>query len=185
MPTLSNVNHEEFCQHYAAAADGAIRGNAYRAYLAAGYKNGTGARGTAHRLMQRPEVVARIAELKSEQFRRLHMTVEEILAQLARIARADVRDVFDESGALLPVRSIDPDTAAALTSVEVVTTRAPSGESTDVEYTAKIRLADKIQALRTLAQHAKLIGNDGDGADRLAHALADRLEAARKRRKST
>ena len=45
----------------------------------------------------------------------------------------------------------------------------------------KIRRHDKMAALKILAQHFKIIGEDNDGVNQLANALADRLNAAKKR----
>ena len=48
-------------------------------------------------------------------------------------------------------------------------------------YTRKVRRFDKNPALNTLAKHFKLVGDEGDGVNALASALADRLQSARKR----
>lgn len=57
MPILENPRHEQFAQHVAAGAPIA------KAYTACGYSAG-GAKQSSHKLARRPEVAARIAEIR-------------------------------------------------------------------------------------------------------------------------
>jgi hypothetical protein len=47
--------------------------------------------------------------------------------------------------------------------------------------TAKVKFMSKDASLTTLAKRFKLIGDEGDGVNALATALADRLKTARSR----
>lgn len=72
MPTLSNKRHEKYCQ---LVATGYTK---RQSYVAAGFKDN---RGNAALLYKRPEVAARIAELKDQNFK-----LEEKIAEVTKNA---------------------------------------------------------------------------------------------------
>ena len=83
MPALTNPRWERFCHEYIARPD-----NATEAYKAAGYAaQGNGAEVNACRLLQRPEVVARIRELQAGAAAQAQVTVAGLIAE-AEAARA-------------------------------------------------------------------------------------------------
>ncbi len=86
---------------------------------------------------------------------------------------------------------LDDDTAAAISGIEVES-RIESEMVEDLAtgemvkrmspvITTKIKKSDKVAALNILAKHFKLVGDEGDGVNALASALADRLQSARRR----
>lgn len=86
MPALKNPKHEAFCRNrvYQQMAIGA-------AYRAAGYKGGKGGKANATRLSQRPEIVARIAELQVKLEEKTGWTAEKRLKTLEDIAGRNER----------------------------------------------------------------------------------------------
>lgn len=175
---LANSRHEEFVLHYIATR------NMARSYAMAGYADSNGGRVMACRLARRPEVAARIAFLLGQRFKALQMDADEILARTAQIARADVRQVFDDKGALLKVTEMDEDAAAAVAGIETIEEFSGTGKDrVKIGDVRKVRLRDPMPALRLLAEYKKLVKTPDDGANALANALADRLKAARERRK--
>ena len=113
------------------------------------------------------------------------MSSDEILEELAKLARSNVRNMFkaetyiDDTGAeKRRVLMMDPlemgeDAAAAIAGIEVV------GIANSVLSTTKVKHWDKHAALRTLAQIHKLIGAEVE--INLGNELAQRMAAARKR----
>lgn len=142
--------------------------------------------------MTESAVRERIAELSETQLQASDITATRVMLELGRIAFSDVRKVFREDGQLIPVHELDDDAAAAIQGIEHEThvlvgrkeLNLATGEMeptvTQVR-TTKIKRANKDAALQTLAKHFKLIGDEGDGVNALANALADRLKTARKR----
>lgn len=181
MPRLSTEKREAFARNYLIVKD------ADRAATRVGYASGVG-----QQLMLVPEVRERIAELSETQLQASDITAQRVMLELGRIAFSDVRKVFREDGQLIPVHELDDDAAAAIQGIEHEThvlvgrkeLNLATGEMeptiTQVR-TAKIKRANKDAALQTLAKHFKLIGDEGDGVNALANALADRLKTARKR----
>jgi hypothetical protein len=165
--------------------------NGERAAEAAGY-----APATALSLTKRADVRARVQELREGLLKATDITAQRVMLELARVAFADVRKVFDTDGKLIPIHKLDDDAAASIAGIEFETTsKVNKGklvinlatgemepETTEVHTkVAKIKRYNKDAALTTLAKHFKLVGDEGDGVNALANALADRLNAARKR----
>jgi phage terminase small subunit len=143
------------------------------------------ARQTAYELEQDPAIRARIAELRAEKLRALHMDADEILARAAMIARSDPRALFDEKGNLRPLSELSDQEAAAIAGIE--SSEEFDGKGKDrvkVGDVRKVRLRDPMPALRLLAEHKKLVKSPEEGLNALAGAIADRLKAARERRRT-
>ena len=133
--------------------------NAAGAAERAGYSART-AKQIAYGLMQKPHVKTAIDAALAERAERAKLTADEVLIELARIARSDLRRAFDADGRLKAIGDLDEDTARTLASVEVVTRRVP-GQGDDgaaeVEYVHKIKGWDKIAALTLAAKHLGLV----------------------------
>lgn len=68
-----------------------------------------------------------------------------------RVLRGDIRKAFDENGRLKPLSEIDPDTAAAIASIE--TEEIFEGEGAErrlVGVVHRIEMRDKIEAIKIL-----------------------------------
>lgn len=77
---------EAFCQSYARY------GNATRAAKEGGYSAKT-AHAIGHKLLMKAEIEARIAAIKAERFKALHMSADEALAEIAKVARFNMKAV--------------------------------------------------------------------------------------------
>lgn len=181
MGALTNARHEAF-------ARGVARGlPATRVATSLGYHYNH-----AYDVQVRPDVTARIAELIESQLQPHDISAQRVLLELGRIAFGDVRKVFRADGQLIPIHELDDDAAATITGIEYETHTKRGAKELNLETgemepvvievrTAKIKRAGKDAALGMLAKHYKLIGDEGDGVNALANALADRLKSARKR----
>lgn len=105
---------------------------------------------------KRPNVQARIAELRKESMEKTNVTAERVIAELAKIAFFDIRKVVDKDGNPLPIQELDEDTAKAMVGLDVVQFgNADAGRGTVL----KVKMADKLGALTTLARHHGLLND--------------------------
>lgn len=172
---LLNLKEETFCQELA-------RGVTFRrAAINAGYVVNASISHTAGRLVRQGHIQARVREIMATQFEQANITAARVKRELARIAFADIRDLYDDAGNLIPPNLLDDDTAALVSRIDVETRWEGRGDAAEPVTTKKIRLHDKMAALSILARHFKLVGEETEGVNALANALADRLKAARRR----
>jgi len=103
--------------------------NATQAAIRTGYAAGS-AEVTGSRLLRNAKVQTAISAAQQQQTEKLGTTVEGVLSGIARLARADIRKLFDERGNLHSIRDLEDD-----------------------ERVHKIRLWDKNAALTNLARY--------------------------------
>jgi phage terminase small subunit len=85
---------------------------------------------------------------KLSTFKRLDLTGEQVLRELARIGFRDIRQLFDEQDGLRPVRDLSDDVAASVCAVEIDELFEGSGKDRkQMGWTKKVKLWDKVQAL--------------------------------------
>ncbi len=102
----------------------------------------------------RPEVAA----VQAEHLKRLDLTAEQVLRELARIGFSDIRLLFDEHDALRPISTLNEQRAAMISAVDQDALFFGSGKNRQqIWVTKKIKLWDKVQALTTLARHFQLL----------------------------
>ncbi len=171
MPKLSDFRREIFAQHFVANGF-----NSVKAARAAGY---VGSASSAAGVRRHPEVEERIRELLADQMAELQVDAMSVKRQIARIAFADPRALFDEHGNLIPIHDLDDDTAATISGIEVEVRK--DAEGNHVSNIVKIKRHSSLDALVFLGKHFKLVGDDNDGVNAFANALADRLNAAKRR----
>jgi phage terminase small subunit len=128
--------------------------NATQAAIRAGYAAGS-ADVEGVRLLGNASVAIAIQDAKKARSERTAITADRVAREFAKVGRSDVRKLFTREGALKPIHEMDDDTAASISSIEVVTRSIPGadGEPARVEYSHKIRTYDKITALTQLARH--------------------------------
>lgn len=130
--------------------------NGTRAAIAAGYSE-KGADVAAIRMLGNARVQKLIAELTEQRLKRLDITADRVLGELARLAFVDPRKFFNDDGTAKPISQLDDDTAAALAGVEVFEEFEGSGENRKFAgYTKKFKIADKRGSLELLGKHLKL-----------------------------
>lgn len=128
-----------------------------------------------------PLVQRRAQELIRTKFERRNITGDRVMTELARLAFASAKDMFDpETGRMLQIHEMDDDTAATVVGFDTEIRTEGRGDAAKEYTVVKVKRGDKLGALTILAKHFKLV-NDDDGVNALAGALADRLNAAKKR----
>jgi phage terminase small subunit len=171
--------HEAFLLHYVARPH-----NATAAYIAAGFSP-NGAAQSVNQLLKDQLIRDRLKVLIEEKHKALHMDVDEILARTAMIARTSSAVLYQADGNLRPIGELEETEHAAIAGVEVTEIYSGTGKDrVKVGETKKVRLRDPLPALRLLAEHKKLVKNNDEGVNALASAIADRLKAARERRRA-
>lgn len=124
---------EQFCREYL------IDLNATQAAIRAGYSAKTANR-EGSRLLTKPEIQTKVAELMAERTHRTERDADEVLRRLWLIVEADLRKVFHPDGTMLSPAELPEDLAAALASIKI-------GE------TFEVKANDRLKALELLARH--------------------------------
>ena len=131
-----------------------------------------------NRLIADPRVQKKARELVVTRFERANISADRVMTEIARLAFASAKDMFDpQTGRLLGIHEMDDDTAATVVGFDVEERETRDGTPYTVK---KVKRGDKLGALTLLAKHFKLV-NDNDGINAYAQSLADRLNAAKKR----
>lgn len=142
---------ERFVQEYL------IDLNATQAAIRAGYSRRT-AEQQGSRLLRYAQVAAAVRAGRQAQAARLQMTADEVLEELAVIARSDIGDVLDfgsEDGAprFRPVNTITPRARRAISAVKVKRYVEGGGEDARTVEIVEFKLWSKDAALARLASH--------------------------------
>lgn len=155
MPVLANAKHELFAQDLA-------RGNtAKAAYVAAGYQDDDG---NASKLAAQPEIRSRVQEITGAAAERAGVTAERVIAELAKIAFADIRNVVTwrpEVGLVEGLGEGDAPSTVLMSRVTVLdsgelsqeTASAVAEVSQGASGSLKVKMHDKTAALEKLGRH--------------------------------
>lgn len=122
--------------------------NASRAARAAGYKSPVFPKEYAVGIEVNRRLKERLDGLK--------ISGERVLREMARIAFSDTRKLFNDDGTPKDFMKLDPDTRAAILSMDLET----QGESKNWKTVTKYRMMDKLKALDQLAKHLQLYPNE-------------------------
>ena len=139
--------------------------NATQAAIRAGYSKDT-AYSIGCENLTKPEIQEAINEAVTARSKRVEVTADMVVRELAMIAFVDIRQAFDADGNLLPIKDMPENVARAiggidLTQVKLLEGSDPDGEGQTLrEQMAKLKLIDKKGALELLGRHLKLYGAD-------------------------
>lgn len=141
--------------------------NATKAAERAGYSKKT-AQEQSSRLLSNVMVAAAIAEKQKGRAKRLEITADRILQELAKLAFYDPGEMLEDDGSMKQVKDIDPNTRMAIAGLEVTELFEGTGDQKHAYgISKKIKLADKRSALVDLGKHMKLFdgsaGQKGSG----------------------
>lgn len=125
--------------------------NATQAAIRAGYSPRS-ARVQAAGLLANPNIQEAIRKANEKRIRRIEITGDRVLQELARIAFADITQALNDDGTPKALSEIDEDTRRALVGLE--TEERSDGEA--AIRVRKLRLADKIRAAELLGKHLRL-----------------------------
>ena len=141
--------------------------NATQAAIRAKYSKKTaGAIGEEN--LKKPDIAKAIQAEMDKRSKRTEITADKVLQELAKLGFADIRNVFNEHGQLLPIHMLPAEVAASISSIEVVTTRIPGSDPVEVEHTSKIKFWDKRGSLELLGKHLKLFTDKVEIGGRLS-----------------
>lgn len=162
---LKNDKQEQFCKEYL------IDLNATQAAIRAGYSEKT-ARQQGQRLLTKVDIQNRIAELKAERSRRIEITADMVVQEIAKIAFSDLGDFMtwnvDGEVSMLPQEDID---TAALQSIKSNRILRPIGEDEEIiDASLEVKLHPKMKALELLYKHT-------NGSDALLQAQLKKAQA--------
>jgi phage terminase small subunit len=130
----------------------------------------------AWELVRKPHVAAAIEEQLAAREQRTRITADRVLAEYAKIAFADLGEIFDDNGELLTIKAMPADIRAAISSFEIET--ADRGEGAVLNI-AKIKMLDKLGALGQVGRHLGLFNDKLEISGKVD--VANSILAARQR----
>ncbi len=113
MARLKNRQHEHFCYFF---VSNGFKGAA--AARAARYGTAN-ARQQAAVLITKPDIICRIDELNNDLLDGIAMSAAEAAAELGKMARFDIRDLYDSDGNFIPVHELPSEAAVSVQEFEV------------------------------------------------------------------
>lgn len=153
--------------------------NGTRAAIAAGISESNAAV-QASKWLRNPKIAAAIQAGMDKRAKKLDISAERVLQEIAKMAFVDARKFFNADGTIKPVTELDDDTAAALQGfdVEKLYQHFAKGAAQETGTVSKIKIADKTKSLELLGRHLKLFTDkvEVSGLD----GLYERLQEARK-----
>lgn len=148
-----NLRQRAFLKHYLSGPPG-VRGNGAQSALLAGYSE-KAAREQASELLTYPHIKAAV----DRHVARLNITTERVLSEIAKIAFADMREIASWGPHGVTFKpSEDLDEAASAAIAEVSETVTEAGTS------VRVKLHDKLGALRDLAKVLKIVDPEREAA---------------------
>lgn len=133
-------------------------GKGHLAAIQAGYSaKGQNATRQSVKLLKRPTVIAALRERQDRLAIKYELTTESVIAEIAKIALFDPGNLFDETGALLPIKKMPPQVRAAIASIEIE--EIESGGK-PIGRVKKIKIWDKNSALEKAMKHLGLFSED-------------------------
>src|SRR5215472_4983746 len=123
--------------------------NGRQAAIRAGYSAKT-AEVQGSRLLRVAKVRAALESAMQARSRRTEVTADHVVAELARIAFANLRDLWPRPGERINLHRLDHNRTAALEELTVVEAVDSGGV---VHRTTRLKMHDKLAALTSLARH--------------------------------
>ena len=163
---------QRFCDEYI------VDLNATQAAIRAGYSRHT-ARSIGSENLTKPAIIAEIEISKANRAERTGIDAAWVLTRLATEVEADINDIFDDDGAVLPVSEWPLIWRQGLvTGIDVEIIKGPDGY--EMGIVKKIRFSDRLKRLELIARHVNVKAFD----ERVSIGIDDipgRMERALKR----
>lgn len=145
---LSNRRYERFCREYT------VDRNASQAYIRAGYApNGS----NASRLLNQLEIQIRIAQLDHEVFHKVDVTNERIIEEYAKLAFAEMVDVYIPGTRMFKNFEDMPDDVRA--AIESLETCPITGKIIKLKMATKKGALDSLAKIKNMFQDHKEAGS--------------------------
>ncbi len=162
-PRRLSEKQDRFCREYV------IDGNAYQAALRADYSETT-ARVKSGAWLGKVRIKQRIDELKARITKKLDVTAERVVAELAKLGFSNINDfvVIDEDGetSFKSFEGMEIDKLAAVESIKVSKTENKDG---DRQYTTtNFKLYNKADALEKLCRYLGIFRDNAPNAEKEA-----------------
>lgn len=130
--------------------------NGKHAAIAAGYSKKT-AEATASRMLRNSKVKGLLAKFSAPANKKMNISVERTLTELARCAYLDPRMLFRNDGSIKHISELDDDTAACIAGVEM---GGRGGKRVE-----RVKMTDKLRALDMLGRYLKLFSEEHAATD--------------------
>jgi len=144
-----------FCKEYL------IDLNATQAAIRAGYSEKTSGR-IGQENLQKPVIQETIQKSMDKRSKKIEITSDRILEEVARVAYQNIQEFYNEDGTLKPLHELPEDVARTIASIEI-TEKAGSmkiggeeGLRHVAEQLKKIKTYDKMKALELLGKYKNL-----------------------------
>jgi len=128
--------------------------NGKQAAVRAGY-SAKSAEAQASRLLRNTAVQAALGEAMQARSQRTEVTADRVVAELAKLAFADMRDYWPRPGETIDLHRLDEDRTAAISefTIDETETCPKDGGPTVIKRKTRIKLYDKKAALDSLARN--------------------------------
>jgi phage terminase small subunit len=161
---------EAFCVEVVKSPN-ANMAEAYRIAFDAGRLTPQARTQNACKLLDKPQIIARIADLRANAVRETEITIEKVLDEICCIAFLDPLTAYDADGNMLPIHEMPERTRRAIRSIEVF----QNGR-------VNIKFHDKVQALERLMRFLGMFAKDNaqrvrDVFDNMTRPQLKHLEA--------
>lgn len=153
MPEGFSDKMEAFCNHYL------VDFNATQAAIRAGYSEDT-AYSIGWENLRKPEIQARIAELRKDIDSRNGNLTQRIIDELSKIGFANMQDFIDADNTAKDFSTIDRDQAAAIGSIKKSHTEFGDDDHGGTKDTVEFKLHNKMDALEKLGRYVGLFEAD-------------------------
>jgi len=171
---MSNLTpkQERFVQEYL------IDFNGTQAAIRAGYSKKTACSIGAENL-RKPQIQEILQFRAKEVAKTVGLTQEDVVDELRKIVKSDIRSLYDEDGVLLPVNKWPDDMAGAIAGMESIEIEV---EGKHIGNTKKLKLWDKNSAIGNAMKYLRMLGDDkaGDININTINYTENRLEGARR-----
>lgn len=150
-PRPLTAKQEAFCQAYVETGSGS---EAFKmAYNAENCLPNTIAN-KAISLRYEPRIAARISELRNMVARNNQATLDELLVNLTEMVRFDPGEIFDETGAMLPIKKMPKAARQMITSLDSEDLFFGRGKDREIYgQLKKVKFLNKLDAIEKLLKH--------------------------------
>lgn len=148
-----NLKQEDFCQIYVSTGKCGFSYDTAFGCTRAG-KSPSSIASASTRLLRQPNVKERVQEIQNQIAERNNIAIDELISDLARMIRFDPADIYDDAGALLPIRQISRPVRQMISSLDVEELYIGKGKDREnYGCIKKVKLFSKLDAIEKLMKY--------------------------------